>query len=101
MHGAAYVSDPNGSLSIHVIEPQLISRYRQGGGGADMLLCGRCGVLIGALYKEAGHCLGVVNVRVLETTALGSPETASPKMLTASAKVERWQRLWFRDVQSV
>jgi len=64
-----------------------------------MLLCGRCGVLIGALYADAGHCLGVVNVRVLEAIALGSPETVSPKTLTASAKVERWHRLWFRDVQ--
>jgi hypothetical protein len=64
-----------------------------------MLLCGRCGVLIGALYVDAGHPLGVVNVRVLETTALGLPETVSPKALSASEKVERWRRVWFNDVQ--
>jgi len=82
-----------------VIEPQLTNRYRQGSGGAEMLLCKRCGVLIGALYTSAGHRLGVVNVRALESTTLGSPETVSPKTLTESEKVERWHRLWFRDVE--
>ena len=98
-HAAAYISDPDGSLVIRVMEPKLIIHYRQGSGAAEMLLCGRCGVLIGALYEEAGQRLGVVNVRVLETTAFGLPETVSPKALTASAKIERWQRLWFRDVR--
>lgn len=98
-HGAAYLSDPNGSLLIHVVEAQLTSHYRQGSAAAEMLLCGRCGVLIGALYADAGHRLGVVNARVLEMTALGSPESVSPKSLNASEKVERWRRLWFPDVQ--
>jgi hypothetical protein len=76
-----------------------MNRYRQGSGSAEMLFCGRCGVLVGALYIDAGCCLGVVNASVLETTALGSPEIVSPKTLTAEAKVERWHRLWFKDVQ--
>jgi hypothetical protein len=98
-HAAAYVSDPDGTLFIHVIEPQLTIRYRQGSGSAEMLLCGRCGVLMGALYGDAGHRFGVVNARVLESTTLGSAETVSPKTLTADAKVERWRRLWFSGVQ--
>jgi hypothetical protein len=101
MHGAAYISDPDGSLVFSVTEPRLTTRYRQGSGEADMLLCGRCGVLVGALYAGAGHQYGVVNARVLEETALGLPETVSPKALPANAKVERWQRLWFRDVQGI
>ena len=98
-HGAAYLSDPNGSLRIHVIEPQLMSRYRQGSGAAEMLVCRRCGVLIGALYADASRQLGAINVRVLDTTAWGSPESVSPKTLTENAKVDRWRQLWFRDVQ--
>lgn len=98
-HAAAYISDPDGSLVIRVTESQLTTRYRQGSGEADMLLCGRCGVLIGAVYADAQHRLGVVNVRVLETTALGLPETVSPKALTTAARIERWQRLWFGGVQ--
>ena len=100
-HAAAYISDPDGSLVIRVADSEFVTRYRQGSGEAEMLLCGRCGVLIGALYADADHRFGVVNDRVLETAAFGLPEVVSPKTLMATEKVERWRRLWFRDVEVV
>src|SRR5258707_4026086 len=68
-HGAAYVSDPNGSLRIRIEDPNLTGRYRQGNALADMLLCTRCGVLVGAVYSSEGRTHATVNVRVLEASA--------------------------------
>src|SRR4051794_20913048 len=67
MHGAAYVSDPNGSLTIRIADPGLTGRYRQGNALADMLLCTRCGVLAAALYSSDGQTQGTVNVRIIES----------------------------------
>ncbi len=98
-HGAAYLSDPEGSITIRVADRGQGRRYRQGSGIAQMLFCGRCGVLVAALLENAGYRLGVVNVRALQNVILGQAEPISPKMLTADQKIERWQRLWFRNVQ--
>ena len=98
-HGAAYLSDPEGSLTIEVADADLGRRYRQGSGAAQMLLCGQCGVLVAALYEDAEDRLGAVNVRALRGAALGQPEPISPKTLTADQKIARWRRLWFRNVQ--
>jgi hypothetical protein len=97
-HGAAWVSDPHGSLLIRIADESAAGRYAQGDGLAEMLLCRRCGVLVAALY--AGQTLhGVVNVSVLEARAEFAPaEPVSPRRLSPQAKVSRWQSLWFPNV---
>lgn len=101
-HGAAYVSDPNGSLRIRIEDPNLTGRYRQGNALADMLLCTRCGVLVGAVYSSEGRTYATVNVRVLDAAGTFSSEKpVSPKQLSGDQKVSRWQELWFRNVQIV
>ena len=100
-HGAAWVSDPQGSLLIHVRDQGDTGRYRQGAGIAEMLLCRNCGVLVAALWQGA-HLHGVVNANVLEgRDALPPVQPVSPKVLSADAKVNRWQKIWFADVRLV
>jgi len=100
-HGAAYLSDPQGSLRLQIQDPNHSTRYRQGNELADMLLCTRCGVLIGALYREAGRVYATVNVKTIEDAErFGSEQTASPKTLSPEDKVARWKRLWFANVSS-
>lgn len=98
-HGAAWVSDPRGSLTIQIRDEGDTSRYAQGDRVAEMLLCRNCGVLVGALWR--GQCLyGVVNVSVLAArAAFAEAESASPRTLSTEAKKSRWQSLWFANVR--
>jgi|SRR5580658_24863 hypothetical protein len=99
-HGAAYVSDPRGSLLLQVRESDHLGHYRQGSGSAEMLVCRHCGVLLGALYREPQSLLAAVNVRVLEACAdFAAPHPVSPQTLSAAQKVQRWRELWFADVR--
>lgn len=99
-HGAAYLTDPQGWLRIRVEDPARSGSYRQGNELAEMLLCTRCGVLVGALYRSAGQVYATVNVKVIEgAPEFGLEEPVSPKRLSAQEKAARWQKLWFSDVR--
>jgi hypothetical protein len=101
-HGAAYVSDPAGQLSISVAEPDDMRRYRQGSNTAEFLFCGHCGVLVAVVFERDGRTYGAVNARCLDATAcLGNAVTASPQQLAVGDKVDRWLRLWIPDVELV
>jgi hypothetical protein len=100
-HGAAYISDPQGSLQLRIEDERQVGRYRQGNELADMILCTRCGVLIGALYRSEseGRLYATVNVRVISGLAKFAEERAvSPKKLSGDDKVARWKDLWFSRV---
>src|SRR5580698_7622194 len=62
-HGAAYVSDPRGSLLIEIADEREVAMYRQGSQLAEMLVCRICGVLVGACYRSEGHVYATVNVK--------------------------------------
>lgn len=99
-HGAAYISDPRGLLRLQVSDPQQRGTYRQGNGLAEMLLCTRCGVLIGALYRSEDRIYATVNVKIIEGTAsFGAEQPVSPKKLAGADKISRWTDLWFANVE--
>lgn len=101
-HGAAYVSDPSGHLSIGMAEPDDLHRYRQGSQTAEFLFCWHCGVLVAVIFDHDSRIYGAVNARCLDaTTHLGDFVTASPQRLSAADKVDRWLRLWIPDVELV
>ncbi len=102
LHGAAYISDAEGSLEIRISDPGLIEHYRHGSRTAEFLICQRCGVYVSALYRDAAQVLGVVNVRALDTTAeFGSAQPISPRSLSADDKAARWRMLWFPAVELI
>jgi hypothetical protein len=99
-HGAAYLSDPEGSMVVATRVQNRGEWYRQGSGTAEFLLCPRCGVLVGAFYRDGERLLGVANIRALDdAAALGPPQTVSPKTLSAVQKAERWRTIWFQQVR--
>ena len=100
-HGAAWLSDPHGSLRISVRDTREVAKYAQGSGLAALLLCRQCGVVVGATLGEPGVRLyGAVNAKVIDGgTPFAAPETVSPHQLSAEEKVRRWQQLWFSDVR--
>ncbi len=95
-HGAAYVSDPRGSLAIGS-EGEIVE-YRQGSGSARFLLCARCGVLLAALYDDGERTYGAVNAGCVEGVAFGEKQTVSPRELSAQEKRDRWKQVWIADV---
>lgn len=60
-HGARNTSDPKGAISISVRDPGALIRYRFGLCTADFLICGACGVYIGALMADGGNTWFTVN----------------------------------------
>lgn len=98
-HGASYLSDPDGALQIHVRDMDLLGKYRQGSGIADCLFCKCCGVLIGVTHRINGQLCGAINTQAVEDgTIFGEKKPVSPKELSASAKTERWNGVWFSNV---
>ena len=62
-------------------------------------MCRNCGVLICPLLREGERLYASVNVRVIEAGAtFGAEQVVSPKKLSASDKVKRWQDIWFAQV---
>ncbi|HEY0505672.1 MAG TPA: aldehyde-activating protein [Lysobacter sp.] len=99
-HGAAWLSDADGILTLRVRGEPL--RYRQGSGQAEFLACPHCAVLVMVTAQMDGRGYGAINARTLEETAgLVAAQPASPQALAADQKVERWSRLWFADVRIV
>jgi len=63
-HHARSVSDPDGSAVI-TLGPGAI-RYRFGRSLGDFLICGQCGVYIGAVQEIAGELYAVLNVTAFD-----------------------------------
>jgi len=98
-HRAAFLSDPQGSLVIHIRDEDGCGRYAQGSGQAELLLCRNCGVLVAPLYRDAGRTYATVNVNVIDPgPVFGPPRRVSPQKLSGDDKVKRWKELWFSDV---
>ncbi len=98
-HGAAYISDPEGRLEIRISDPEQATLFTQGSGIAEFLICRACGVLVGVTYSSKGNLIGGLNSRTLENRKnLKFPQAASPKLLSDSEKIGRWEQIWFQNV---
>jgi hypothetical protein len=72
-HGAAYTSDPAGSVRFLHEDASAVSRYRFGQKTADFIFCGRCGGYLGAVTEEDGQPLMVINLRAFDPQPEGLP----------------------------
>ena len=98
-HGAAYISDPNGSLSIVQRHAGSIREYRQGSDTARFLSCKDCGVFLAVVFDHASGTYGAVNTRCLDdATGFGETLSASPQQLSRDEKISRWLALWVPHV---
>jgi len=98
-HGAAYISDKDGSLKITIKNQSELIRYKQGRGIAEFLICKNCGVLVGVCYEENGCIYGSINIRSSNTgNKVGLIEAISPEQLTYEQRIERWKKFWYSNV---
>ena len=65
-HGALTTSDPAGELRFIVQDPAALTRYRFATNTADFVLCGGCGVYVGAQMDDGGRRYAIVNLRTLD-----------------------------------
>ncbi len=101
-HGAAYLSDPGGSVRIHIKDEHSSGKYRQGNELAEFLYCRNCAVLIAALYENNGRLYAAVNANAIKERAdFAEQRAVSPKTLSGAEKMQRWQDVWFADVSVV
>ncbi|HLW69570.1 MAG TPA: hypothetical protein VKS22_03005 [Candidatus Binataceae bacterium] len=66
-HGLLTTSDPQGEMDFSVSDRTMLLRYRFDTATADFLMCGRCGVYVGAQMEEAGRHYAIANLRTLES----------------------------------
>ena len=72
-----------------------ILRYRFATRSADYLLCGRCGVYLGALAEIGGAPRVTLNLNAFDDPRLGiEPRPVSYDGETAEAKAERRRLRW-------
>lgn len=101
-HGAVYLSDSKGSLVFQIRDAAKLISFAQGDGIAEFLICGVCAVLVGGTCSRDGRLMGTLNSTTLANRdALQAPQAASPRLLSKSAKLDRWEELWFKGVTIV
>lgn len=67
-HGGYSTSDPEGFLRFVISEPSKLQCYRFALKITDFLICGECGIYIGALMRSSYGMYGVINLRALKTS---------------------------------
>ncbi|MGE5202194.1 MAG: GFA family protein [Acidobacteriota bacterium] len=65
-HGGVWTSNPNGSLSVKVAEPTLVSKYAFGTRTAEFHICSRCGVVPVVTSQIDNQLYAVVSVNAFE-----------------------------------
>ncbi len=63
-HGAATARDPCGSVRIRAGNPDAVTLYRFGTGSTDFVLCGICGMYLGAVISKDGKRYATLNMRL-------------------------------------
>jgi hypothetical protein len=92
-HGARTVSDPAGS-AVLTLGAETI-RYRFGSGSTDFLICGRCGVYVGAMTKIDGALFATLNLNAFDDPRLDLAATpVSYDGEDADAKATRRHTRW-------
>lgn len=98
-HGASYISDNGGKLTIYIEQEDKLIKYRHGDKIADFLLCQICGVLTGVCHENRTGLYATINSRILrKNVELKEVTFVSPKKLSCSEKIKRWQDVWFSNV---
>lgn len=99
-HGARYISDTEGALTVRATSKNSVSRYQQGSYSAEFLCCRDCGVLVAVIYEENSMLFAAVNAACLDDeNTLGPTIVSSPQVLSEAEKKQRWKTLWISAVK--
>jgi hypothetical protein len=100
-HGARSTSDPLGAVAFHVRRADALRRYRFGHRLTDFLLCGHCGVYVGAVTDISGHLFAIINTNALHPFPAGlksgpavTEEIVNYEGESAAMRSERRRKRW-------
>ena len=96
-HGAVSTSDPAGRVQLAIRDPARVIRYRFGLQLADFLVCGGCGVYVGAQMAEGPDCWMVLNANTLDAVDAVRDRAAEPMDYDgedASGRIARRKARW-------
>jgi hypothetical protein len=95
-HGTRTLSDRDGLAEITVADWPLAQRYRFGSRTADYILCGRCGVYVGAVCETGSGLRAVINTNCLDDRAAFTQTPAAPDYdgEATAARLERRASNW-------
>jgi hypothetical protein len=92
-HGARTVTDPAGAALL-ALGPETL-RYRFGTGTSDFLICGRCGVYVGATADLDGQLYATLSLNAFDDPRLDLAGTAvSYDDEDATGKADRRRLKW-------
>jgi hypothetical protein len=94
-HGLLTTSDPQGEMDFILTNHSAVLRYRFDTATADFLMCGCCGVYVGAQMEEDGRYYAIANLRTLEDEGeLGMIQTMDYSRESASERRTRRASRW-------
>ena len=92
-HNVRMVSDPGGSAKL-TLGPET-QRYRFATATTDYLICGRCGIYVGAVAEVDGRTFATLNLNAFDDPRLDLATTpVSYEGETAEEKAKRRRRNW-------
>ena len=96
LHRVRTTSDPQSCIEFVAASASSLNRYRFARRTADYLVCGRCGVYIGAVIETARGQFGIINVNTLDPVPL-DVAAAVPMEYGAESveqRIARRERRW-------
>ena len=99
-HGVRTTSDPNGRARITVHDPNQLIRYRFALKTADFLICGRCGIYVGAVITVDSTCYAVLNINTFDDAESFTREARAVSYdgETEAERIRRRQSNWTPSV---
>ncbi len=100
-HGGVWTSNPNGTLTVTVREPALVSKYAFGTRTAEFHVCSRCGAVPLVTSKIDNQLYAVVSVNAFEGVEPTLLRRASANFDGESEEVRlaRRKRNWIPSVR--
>ncbi|MDK2593871.1 aldehyde-activating protein [Pseudoalteromonas obscura] len=92
-NGLAYLSDPNGTLSLTAKDP--MKRLKQGSLQATFWQCPHCMDIVAVTHANNNKTRGAVSKQLFEAKYRIPPSIrVSPKKLSPTEKLIRWNTAW-------
>jgi hypothetical protein len=92
-HGARTYTDADGSVTFRVAAGAPLVRYRFGARTADFLVCGRCGVYVGAVIEDGDALKATVNLRTTPLCELAATAVSYGRE-TRDERIARRRARW-------
>lgn len=90
-HAARCTSDSKGSVRFRIAKPEALVRYRFALRTAEFLVCGICGVYLGAVLSSERGTFATVNLNALTRTVPDLP-SAKPVSYESESRAKRVAR---------